>query len=96
MPQSQEIYVAQLVELGLEHALSVRILGVDFEDIEVATVEVEIARAASEPAVDLGIVALAFLPSRGDQRDRSVHPERSDLCRQVDPVERPAPSLPRG
>ena len=87
--QSKEIDVAELIELGSQQALRVRIPGVAFEDIEVATVEVEIARAAPEPAVDLGVVALALLPSGGHQRDRPVDPECPDLCRQVDPVEWP-------
>ena len=74
---------------GCAAAVRVGVRRVTLEHVEAATVEVEIARAAAQPPVDLGVVALALLPPGGDQRNRSVDPERRDLRRQVDPVEWP-------
>ena len=87
--QPAQVQLAQLVELGAQQPLRVGVLGIALEHIEAATVEVEVARAAAEPPVDLGVVALTLLPSGGDQRDRAVDTERRDLRRQVDPVEWP-------
>ena len=87
--QAKQVELAQLIQLGAHQSLGVGVRRVALEDVEAATVEIEIARAASEPSVDLGVVALALLPSGGDQGDRPFDPERRDLPRQVDPVERP-------
>ena len=89
MAHAKEIDLAKLVELCAQQALGVGVRRIALEHVEAATVEIEIARTASQSSVDVGGVALALLPPGGDQGDRSIDPERLDLRRQVDPVERP-------
>ena len=87
--QAHQVDVAKLVELGAQQPLSVGVRHVALEHVEAATVEIEVARAASQPPVDIGVVALALLPPGGDQGNRALDAERLDLRGQVDPIQGP-------
>ncbi len=64
MAQLHQVHLAELGEQGAHPAELLGVLLVHLEDVEAAPEEAEVARAAAEHAVEVGVVALRPPPSR--------------------------------